>query len=95
MELTFSCMVSVAIVNFSILTLNMRSARYLQFSGIIASHTSFCVVSFRVSAACATIIPHCSLKSSGVVFECRSADNKACGCLMSVGFFGGSVMVSI
>ena len=95
MELTFSCMVSVAIVNFSILTLNMRSARYLQFSGIISNHTSFCVVAFRVSATCATLIPHCLIKSSGVVFECPSTDKKSCGCLMPVGLFGGSGTVSM
>ena len=62
---------------------------------IIANCTNLYVVSFSISAACATIIPHCSLKSSGVVFECRSADNKACGCLMSVGFFRGFGTVSM
>ena len=94
MVLNLDFMVSVAILHCSILTLNIRSARYLRLSGIIANHTSFCVVDFRVSASCATLNYHCSLKSSGVVFDCRSADKKALGCLVLVGLFGGSVTVS-
>ena len=73
----------------------MQSAQYLQLSGIIADRTRFCVVAFSVSAACATLIPHCSLKSSGVVCECRSADKKTCGCLVLIGLFGGSGTVSM
>ena len=74
----------------SIFTLNMRSARYLRLSGIIANCTSFCVVDFSVNAACAALTPHHLLKSSGVVFEYCSVDKKARGCLISVGYFGGS-----
>ena len=95
MKLTLACMVSATIVHFSILILNMQSAQYLQLSGIIADCTSFCVVDFSVSAACTTLIPDCSLKYSGVVFECSSDDNKSRGCLMLVGFFGGSGTVSM
>ena len=73
----------------------MLSARYLQLSGIIVDHTSVFVVDFSVSAACATLIPHHFLKYYGVVFECRSVDKKYCGCLMLVGFFGGSGTVSM
>ena len=88
-------MVSVAILHCIILTLNMRSNQYLRPSGVIADHTSFCVVAFSVSVDCETMIPHRSLKSSGVVFECRSADKKARGYLLSVGLFGGSGTVSM
>ena len=63
----------------------MRSAQYMRLSGIIANRTSFCVVALIVSAACATLIPHRLLKYYGVLFECRSADKKARGCMMSVG----------
>ena len=89
MELTLACMVYVKIVHYNLLTLNMKSARYLQLGGIIANRTSFCVVSLSFSAAFATLIPHFSLKYSDVVFKCRSVDKKACGCLMSVRLFGG------
>ena len=95
MELALACMVSIVIVHCSILTLNMRSTRYLRLSGIIADCTSFCVVAFIVSAACATLFHHSSLKYSVVVFECCSADKKACGCLISVGLFCGSGTVSM
>ena len=95
MELTLVCMVYVTIVHFSLLTLNMQSARYLRLSGIIADCTSFCVVAFSVIDTCATLINYCSLKSSGVVIECRSADKKACVCLMSVRIFGCSGTVSM
>ena len=88
-------MVPVTIVHCSILTLNMQSNRYLRLSDIIDDHTSLCVADFSFSAACTTLIPHSLLKSSGVVFECRSADKKARGFLMSVGFFGGSGTVSM
>ena len=73
----------------------MQSARYLRLSGIISDHTSFCVVALSVSAACATLIPHRLLKYYGVLFECRSADKKARGCMMSVGLFGDSGTVSM
>ena len=46
---------------------------------------SFLVVAFSVNAACATLSPHLSLKSSGVVFECRSLDRK---------IFGGKISCS-
>ena len=89
MELTLACMVYVKIVHYNLLTLNMKSARYLQLSGIISNCTSFCVVDFSVSATCATLIPHRLLKSSDVVFKCRSSDKKSRGCLMLVICFGG------
>ena len=95
MELNLACMVYVTIVHCSLLKLNMQSARCLQLSGIIKNCTSFCVVTFSVSAACATLITHSSLTYFGVVFKCRSADKKARGCLMSVGLFGGSGTVSM
>ena len=95
MELTLACMVSVEIVHCSLLKLNMQSAQYLQLSGIIDDHTNLCVVAFSISAAGATLIPHCLLKTSGVVFECCSADKKARGCLVLVGLFGGSGTVSM
>ena len=95
MELTLACIVSVTIIHCSLLTLNMWSARYLRLSKIISNCTSFCVVAFSVSAACATLIPHCSCKSYSVVFECQSADKKSCGCMMSIGFFGGSGTVAM
>ena len=95
MELTLSCMVSVEIVQCSILTLNMRSARYLQLSGIISDHKSLYVVAFSIRDACATLIPHHLIKYYGVVFKCCSTDKKARGCLMLVGLFGGSGTVSM
>ena len=95
MKLTVACMVSATILHCSILTLNMQSARYLWLSGIISDCTSFYVVAFSVSSVCATLIPLIFLKSYGVMFECRSADNKACGCLVLVGLFGGSGTVSM
>ena len=95
MELNLACMVSVAILHCSLLPLNMKSARYLRLSGIIADHTSFCVVSFKVSADCAPLIPNLSLKSYSVVFECCYDDKKSRDCLMSVGIFGGSGTVSM
>ena len=88
-------MVSVRNCKLLFLDIKIWSAQYLRLSGIIANHTSFCVVDFYVSAACATLITHHSLKYSGVVFECHSTDNKSRGCLMSVGFFGGSGTVSM
>ena len=84
-----------AIVHCSLLTFTMQSARYLRLSSIFDGCTSFCVVSFRDSADCATLTPHRSLKSFGVVFGCRSADKKAHGCLMLVGLFGESCTVSM
>ena len=93
--MNLACMVFVTILHCSILTLNIRSTRYLRLSGIISDLTSFCVVAFSVSAAFATLIHHHLLKSSGVVFECRSADKKACGCLMMVWLFGSSGTVSM
>ena len=95
MDLNLACMVSVKIVHCTTLTLNMWSSQYLQLSGIISDCTSFCVVAFSVSAACATLIPHRSLKPSCAVFKCRYADKKTCGCLMLVVFFGGSGTVSM
>ena len=62
---------------------------------MISDRTSFYDVALSVSAACTTLIPHLLLKSSGIVFECRSFDKKYRGCLISVGFFGGSSMVSM
>ena len=82
MKLNFACMVSVAIIHCSLLTLNMRSSRYLQLSGKISDRMSFCAVDFSVIAARATLIPYRLLKSSSVVFKCFSADQKDCGCLM-------------
>ena len=79
----------------SILTLNMWSTWYLQLSGIFSECPSSCVVSFSVSLACATLIPHRLLKYYVVVFECWSADRKSCGCLILVRFFGGSVTLSM
>ena len=73
----------------------MRSAQYLQLSDIIDDHTSLCVADFSFSAACTTLIPHSLLKSSGVVFGCRSVDKKDRGCLMLVGLFCGSGTVSM
>ena len=95
MELTLAWMVSVTIVHCSLLKLNMWSAWYLRLNGIITDCTSFCVIDFSVSDAWATLIPHCLLKSHGVVFECCSSDNKSHGCLMPFGFFGGSGTVSM
>ena len=95
MELDLACMISVTIVHCSIFTLNMWSAQYLQLSGIISNRTSFCVVAFSFIAYCATLIPRHLLNSSGLLFKCRSDDNKYCGCLMSVGLSGGSGTVSI
>ena len=90
-----ACIVSVAIVHCSLFTLNMRSAWYLQLSGIIYDRTSFCVVAFSITAACATLIPHFLLKYSSVMFVCCYADKKALSCLVSVGFFGGSATISM
>ena len=95
MELKLACMVSVAIVQCSPLTLRMRYDWYLQLSVIISDHTSFCVVDFSISAACATLITHRLLKYSSVVFKFRYDDKKARGCLMLVRFFGSSGAVSI
>ena len=80
--------------NFTLYSFDI-SARYLRLSGIIANHTSFYVVAFSVSAACAALIPHCLLQYSSVVFKCCSADKKARGFLMLVRFFGGSGTVSM
>ena len=74
MDLTLVCTVYVAIVHCSLLTLNMQSVQYLRLSGIISNHKNLSVVVFSVSAACASLIPHHSPKSSGVVFKCRSSD---------------------
>ena len=90
-----ACMVSIAIVQCILLILNMQSSWYLRLIGTIFDRTNFCVIAFSVSAACATLILHRSLKSAGVVFECCSSDKKSRGCLMSVRFFGGSGTVSM
>ena len=82
-------------VHYSFLTLNMQSAKYLRMSSIIIDCTSFYVVAFSVSAACATLIPHHSFKYYGVVFKRRSDDKKGRGCLMLVGLFGVSGTVSM
>ena len=95
MELTLECMVPVVSIHCSLMTLNIRSDRYLRLSGIIADCTSLCVVALSASAIFTTLIPHCLFKSSCVVFECRSADKKDRGCLMLVVLFGGSGMVSM
>ena len=95
MDLTLACMLYIANVHFSLLTLNMQSDRYMWLSGIITYCTSFCGVYFSFSAGCATLIPHHLLKSSVVVFKCFSADKKDFGCLISVEFFGGYGTVSI
>ena len=95
MELTFACMLSVAIVHCSLLTLNIWSTQYLRLSVIITDHTSFFVVDFIISADCATLIPHHSLKSSGAVLKFCSADKRAHGCLISVRFFGGYGTISM
>ena len=46
--------------------------------------TNFWVVALRVSVACAKLSPHLSLRSFGVVLECRLDDNNVLGSPMSL-----------
>ena len=71
--------VSVAKVPSSRFTENIRSVRYLLASGINADRIRRRVVALSVRDACATLSPHLSLRSSGVVLECLSLDRKVCG----------------
>ena len=61
--------VSVAMLPLIRLTINIKPTLYLLASGINADLTSFLVVAFRVRAACATLMHHRSLRSSGVIEE--------------------------
>jgi hypothetical protein len=71
--------VSVAKVPLSLLTLNILSVSYLLAKGISAERMRRLVVAASVSVSCATLSPHLSLSSSGVVLECLSLERKVCG----------------
>ena len=89
-DLFLACIVSVAIIKSNRLNPNILSALYLRLSGTTVNRLRRCVLAFSVNFACAMLILHISLKSSGLVFECRSDDMNVRGCLNSSGCSGGS-----
>ena len=81
-------MVSFDIIPCTHLKSNMQSARYLVASGMTADLTNFWVIALSLIVACAKLSPHLSLRSSGVVLECRLDGKNILRSPISVLYYG-------